>query len=60
MFARYIGEVGTGLTKGEIYYVTISEELVQEDRRFCITIGDFWSSDYSSYGEAMMEWDFKV
>lgn len=60
MFARYIGEVGTGLTNGEIYYVTISEELVQEDRRFCIAIGDFWASDYSSYGDAMMEWDFKV
>ena len=60
MFARYLGEEGTGLIKGEIYYVNVQEELVQDDRRFCVTVGDFWASDYSSFGEAMMEWEFAL
>lgn len=59
MFVRYIGEDGSGLVPKEIYYITVTEELVQSERRLCITVGDYWAGDYSSYGEAMMEWDLK-
>lgn len=72
MFARYIGEDCVGLIKGEIYWITVSEEVKhhilpnpgkiepdQVTQRFlCISVGDYWADDYSSFGEAMMEWEF--
>ena len=58
MFARYLGEDGFGLTPKEIYYINVNEQLVQEKRKLTIVVGDFWASDYDSFGEAMTEWDF--
>lgn len=31
MFARFIGEEGSGLISKEIYYINISEHLIQEN-----------------------------
>ena len=58
MFARYIGEEGSGLIPKEIYYINISEHLIQEKRILNIMVGDYWAGDYSSFGEAMTEWEF--
>ena len=68
MFARYVGESGAGVTNGEIYYITVTEEVKHYNvndkphaqRFLCIMVGDYWAGDYSSFGEAMMEWDFKL
>ena len=57
MFARFIGEEGSGLIPKEIYYINISEHLIQEKRILNIMVGDYWAGDYSSFGEAMTEWD---
>ena len=69
MFARYIGEAGFGLIPNEIYYINIAESLAKQQvdmaryeirdmRRLTISVGDYWANDYSSFGEAMTEWEF--
>lgn len=67
MFARYKGEGGAGLIPKEVYYITIVEEVrhynfnnkPHAQRLLNISVGDYWSADYESFGEAMMEWEFE-